>query len=103
MIDPVEKTEDESLGRTTYEAYLKSCKGVSIHGEVLPRWYDLRADIQTHWENAGIAVLKSIQSVKLHHGLSYDGTVDRLAADLPECIQKWRMVRAMVCHYDTWV
>lgn len=46
-----------SLGQAAYEAYVKSCGGVSVHGETLPSWEDQDPVIKVHWHAAAEGVL----------------------------------------------
>jgi len=44
--------ELEKISRAGYRAYVKSCGGKSVHGEILPTWEEQRQEIRAHWRAA---------------------------------------------------
>jgi hypothetical protein len=44
--------ELEKIARAGYRAYLESCGGKSVHGEILPAWEEQRQEIRAHWRAA---------------------------------------------------
>jgi hypothetical protein len=44
--------ELEKIARAGYRAYLESCGGKSVHGEILPTWEEQRQEIRAYWRSA---------------------------------------------------
>jgi hypothetical protein len=48
---------DKSFGQIGYEAYCERVGWVSVGGDQLPSWPELRTDLQEAWETAAEAIL----------------------------------------------
>lgn len=55
---------NKSWGQIAYEAYVKNCGGQAVNGDRLPSWGDQAANIQAHWDAAGLAVMREYRLSK---------------------------------------